>query len=153
VDFSLAQLIQVIILLGTGGANGGGYLANKYVVLAIYTAILVVHGLINSLPIQWLSWFGQLGAFWNVAGVFVLVILVPSVAKERASAEFIFTHMNTDNGMGIHSKAYILAVGLLMSQYSSIGYDTSAHMVNTEHVVVDAAGRPPHVHLCSLMSI
>ncbi|OQU88189.1 amino-acid permease BAT1 homolog [Sorghum bicolor] len=128
VDFSLAQLIQVIILLGTGGANGGGYLASKYVVLAIYTAILVVHGLINSLPIHWLSWFGQLGAFWNVAGVFVLVILVPSVAKQRASAEFIFTHMNTDNGMGIHSKAYILAVGLLMSQYSSIGYDTSAHM-------------------------
>ena len=62
--------------------------------------------------------------------MFVLVILVPSVAKERANAEFIFTHMNTNNDMCIHSKAYILAVGLLMSQYSSIGYDTSAHMVN-----------------------
>ncbi|CAL4959490.1 unnamed protein product [Urochloa decumbens] len=128
VDFSLAQLIQVIILLSTGGANGGGYLANKYVLQAIYTALLIVHGLINSLPIHWLSLFGQLGAFWNVAGVFLLVILIPSVAKERASAEFIFTHFNTDNGMGIHSKPYILAVGLLMSQYSSIGYDTSAHM-------------------------
>ncbi|KAF8781225.1 hypothetical protein HU200_000695 [Digitaria exilis] len=128
VDFSLAQLIQVIVLLSTGGANGGGYLASKYVVIAIYTAILIVHGLINSLPIHWLSWFGQLGAFWNVAGVFLLVILIPSVAKERASAEFIFTHFNTDNGMGIHSKPYILALGLLMSQYSSIGYDTSAHM-------------------------
>ncbi|CAO1940906.1 unnamed protein product [Urochloa humidicola] len=127
VDFSLAQLIQVIILLSTGGANDG-YLASKYVVMAIYTAILIVHGFINSLPIHWLSFFGQLGAFWNVAGVFVLVILIPSVAKERASAEFIFTHFNTDNGMGIHSKPYILAVGLLMSQYSSIGYDTSAHM-------------------------
>ncbi|TKW18804.1 hypothetical protein SEVIR_5G455800v4 [Setaria viridis] len=128
VDFSLAQLIQVMILLSTGGANGGGYLASKYVVLAIYTAILIVHGLINSLPIQWLSWFGQLGAFWNVAGVFLLVILIPSVAKERASAEFIFTHFNTQNTLGIHSKPYILAVGLLMSQYSSIGYDTSVHM-------------------------
>ncbi|KAG2603268.1 amino-acid permease BAT1 homolog isoform X1 [Panicum virgatum] len=128
VDFSLAQLIQVMILLSTGGANGGGYLASKYVVQAIYTAILIVHGLINSLPIQWLSWFGQLGALWNVAGVFVLVILIPSVAKERASVEFIFTHFNTDNGMGIHSRPYILALGLLMSQYSSIGYDTSAHM-------------------------
>ncbi|WVZ68186.1 hypothetical protein U9M48_017157 [Paspalum notatum var. saurae] len=124
VDFSLAQLIQVITLLSTGG----GYLASKYVVLAIYTAILLVHGLINSLPIQWLSWFGQLGAFWNVVGVFALVILIPSVARERASAEFIFTHFNTDNGAGIHSKAYILAVGLLMAQWSTIGYDTSAHM-------------------------
>ncbi|TVU00738.1 hypothetical protein EJB05_16563 [Eragrostis curvula] len=128
VDFSLAQLIQVMILLGTGGANGGGYLASKYVVLAIYSAILIVHGLINTLPIQWLSWFGQLGAFWNVAGVFALVVIIPSVAKERTSAEFIFTHFNTENDMGIRSKAYILAVGLLTSQYSSIGYDTSAHM-------------------------
>uniref|UniRef100_A0ACD5XD02 Uncharacterized protein n=1 Tax=Avena sativa TaxID=4498 RepID=A0ACD5XD02_AVESA len=124
----VGQLIQVIILLATGGANGGGYLASKYVVLAIYALILFLHGLINSLPIHWLSWFGQLGVFWNVAGVFVLVILIPSVAKERASAKFIFTHFNTDNGMGIHSKPYILAVGLLMSQYSMIGYDTSAHM-------------------------
>ncbi|KAL6613817.1 hypothetical protein ACP70R_036087 [Stipagrostis hirtigluma subsp. patula] len=128
VDFSLAQLIQVMILLSTGGANGGGYLASKYVVLAIYSLILAVHGLINSLPIQWLSWFGQLGAFWNVAGVFALVILIPAVAKERANAKFVFTHFNTENGAGIHSKAYILAVGLLTSQYSSIGYDTSAHM-------------------------
>uniref|UniRef100_A0A0D9VA54 Amino acid permease n=1 Tax=Leersia perrieri TaxID=77586 RepID=A0A0D9VA54_9ORYZ len=120
---------QVIILLATGGANGGGYLASKYVVLAIYSGILILHGLINSLPIQWLSWFGHLGAFWNVAGVFALTILIPAVAKERASPEFMFTHFNTENGMGIHQKAYILAVGLLMSQYSVIGYDTSAHMI------------------------
>uniref|UniRef100_A0A0E0N7J5 Amino acid permease n=1 Tax=Oryza rufipogon TaxID=4529 RepID=A0A0E0N7J5_ORYRU len=128
VDFSLAQLLQVIILLATGGANGGGYMASKYVVLAIYSAILILHGLINSLPIRWLSWFGQLGAFWNVAGVFVLVALIPAVATERASVEFIFTHFNTENGMGIRDKAYILLIGLLMSQYAMAGYDTSAHM-------------------------
>lgn len=57
------------------------------------------------------------------------MIIIPAVATERASPEFIFTHLNTDNGMGIHSKAYILALGLLMSQYSLIGYDASAHMV------------------------
>uniref|UniRef100_I1NV67 Amino acid permease n=1 Tax=Oryza glaberrima TaxID=4538 RepID=I1NV67_ORYGL len=129
VDFSLAQLLQVIILLATGGANGGGYMASKYVVLAIYSAILILHGLINSLPIRWLSWFGQLGAFWNVAGAFSLTILIPAVAKERVSPEFIFTHFNAENGAGIHDKAYILAAGLLMSQYSLIGYDTSAHII------------------------
>jgi len=71
VDFSLAQFIQVIVLLSTGGANGGGYLASKYVVLAIYCVILILHGLINSLSINWLAFFGQLGAFWNVAGMYV----------------------------------------------------------------------------------
>ncbi|KAG8053965.1 hypothetical protein GUJ93_ZPchr0001g31574 [Zizania palustris] len=116
VDFSLAPLLQVIILLSTGGANGGGYMASKYTVLAIYAAILILRGIINSLPIQWLSLFGHIGAIWNAAGIFVLVILIPTVAKERASLEFVFTHLNTDNGTGIHDKAYTLAVGLLVEE-------------------------------------
>ncbi|PIA33441.1 hypothetical protein AQUCO_04100100v1 [Aquilegia coerulea] len=128
VDFSLAQLIQVIILLSTGGNNGGGYLASKYVVICFHGGILFLHALINSLPITWLSFFGQLAALWNVVGVFVLMILIPTVTTERASAKFVFTHFNTDNGDGIHSKPYIFLLGLLMSQYTLTGYDASAHM-------------------------
>ncbi|KAM3330960.1 hypothetical protein ACQJBY_027207 [Aegilops geniculata] len=128
VDFSLAQLIQVIILLSTGGNNGGGYLASKYVVIAFHAAILLSHALINSLPISWLSFFGQFAAAWNMLGVFVLMIAVPAVATERASAKFVFTHFNTDNSAGIHSNLYIFVLGLLMSQYTLTGYDASAHM-------------------------
>lgn len=69
VDFSLAQLIQVIILLSTGGNNGGGYMASKYVVIAIHGGILLLHAFINSLPISWLSLFGQLAAAWNFVGM------------------------------------------------------------------------------------
>ncbi|XP_047054418.1 amino-acid permease BAT1 homolog [Lolium rigidum] len=128
VDYSLAQLIQVIILLSTGGANGGGYLASKYVVIAFHAAILLSHAIINSLPISWLSFFGQFAAAWNMLGVFVLMIAVPTVATERASAKFVFTHFNTDNSAGIHSSLYIFVLGLLMSQYTLTGYDASAHM-------------------------
>ncbi|XP_021912206.1 amino-acid permease BAT1 isoform X2 [Carica papaya] len=128
VDFSLAQLIQVIILLSTGGKNGGGYEASKYVVIGFHGGILFLHAAINSLPISVLSFFGQLAAAWNLVGVMVLMILIPSVATERASAKFVFTHFNTDNGDGISSKAYIFVLGLLMSQYTLTGYDASAHM-------------------------
>lgn len=68
VDFSLAQLIQVMILLSTGGGNGGGYQASKYVVIGIHGGILLSHAIINSLPITWLSFFGQFAAAWNVMG-------------------------------------------------------------------------------------
>ncbi|KAE9611753.1 putative amino acid/polyamine transporter I [Lupinus albus] len=70
---------------------------------------------------------GQLGAAWNFLGVF-LMILIPSVATERASASFVFTNFNTDNGAGISSRPYIFLIGLLMSQYTLTGYDSSAHM-------------------------
>ncbi|KAH9608833.1 hypothetical protein KSS87_014305 [Heliosperma pusillum] len=128
VDFSLAQLIQVIILLSTGGKNGGGYQASKYVVIGIHGGLLLLHAILNSLPISWLSFFGQLAAAWNVAGVFVLMILIPLVATEKASTKFVFTHFNTDNGDGINSRIYIFVLGLLMSQYTLTGYDASAHM-------------------------
>ncbi|XP_012075713.1 amino-acid permease BAT1 homolog isoform X1 [Jatropha curcas] len=128
IDFSLAQLIQVIILLSTGGKNGGGYEASKYVVIAMHGGILLLHAMLNSLPISVLSFFGQLAAAWNLVGVLVLTILIPCVATERASAKFVFTHFNTDNGDGINSKAYIFVLGLLMSQYTLTGYDASAHM-------------------------
>ncbi|GLT91879.1 hypothetical protein SLE2022_097410 [Rubroshorea leprosula] len=98
VDFSLAQLIQVIILLSTGGKNGV------------------------------LSFFGQVAAAWNLLGVCVLMVLIPCIATERASAKFVFTYFNTDNGEGISSKVYIFVLGLLMSQYTLTGYDASAHM-------------------------
>lgn len=62
-------------------------------------------------------------------GVFVLMILIPTVATERASAQFVFTYFNTDNGEGISNKVYIFVLGLLMSQYTLTGYDASAHMV------------------------
>ncbi|GER32800.1 amino-acid permease BAT1 homolog [Striga asiatica] len=128
VDFSLAQLIQVIILLSTGGNNGGGYMASKYIVIAIHAGILLLHAALNSLPISWLSFFGQFAAAWNVLGVFVLMILIPSVATKNASAEYVFTHFNTDNGRGVNSRFYIFILGLLMSQYTLSGYDASAHM-------------------------
>ncbi|KAK6146837.1 hypothetical protein DH2020_020706 [Rehmannia glutinosa] len=128
VDFSLAQLIQVIILLSTGGKNGGGYEASKYVVIAFHAGILLLHAILNSLPISWLSFFGQLAAAWNVLGVFVLMILIPLVATEKASAKYVFTHFNTDNGEGVNSRLYIFVLGLLMSQYTLTGYDASAHM-------------------------
>ncbi|TYK09142.1 amino-acid permease BAT1-like protein [Cucumis melo var. makuwa] len=72
VDYSLAQLIQVIVLLSTGGKNNGGYEASKYVVIVFHGAILLVHAILNSLSISWLSFFGQFAAAWNFFGCHVL---------------------------------------------------------------------------------
>ncbi|RZB70559.1 Amino-acid permease BAT1-like [Glycine soja] len=67
-------------------------------------------------------------------GVFVLMILIPSVATKRASLKFAFTHFNTKNEDGIKSKPNIFLLGLLMSQYTLIGYDASAHMTKNTNL-------------------
>jgi hypothetical protein len=58
-----------MILLSTGGKNGGGYEASKYVVIGFHGGILLLHAIINSLSISWLSFFGQLAAVWNIIGM------------------------------------------------------------------------------------
>ncbi|PIA30110.1 hypothetical protein AQUCO_05700079v1 [Aquilegia coerulea] len=112
----------------TGGNNGGGYKASKYVIMSIHGGLLFIYALINSLPITLLSFLGQLAALWNVVGIIVLMVVIPLVATEKASAEFVFTNFNTNNGDGIHSRPYIFVFGILMSQYTFTGYDASAHM-------------------------
>lgn len=68
VNFSLAQLIQVMVLLSTGGMNGGGYKASKYIVIAIHGGLLLSQAILNSLPISLLSFLGQIAAAWNIFG-------------------------------------------------------------------------------------
>lgn len=55
---------------------------------------------------------------------------MPTIATEKASAKFVFTHFNTENNAGIHSKIFIFVLGLLMSQYTLTGYDASAYLVD-----------------------
>jgi len=73
----------------------------------------------------------QIGDRSLYAGVFVLIILIPSVAKERQTFKEVFTTFNKPEDIGISSSPYIFLLGLLMSQYTVTGYDASAHMVNT----------------------
>lgn len=74
IDYSLAELIAVIILLSTGGKNGGGFEASKYVIIGLHGGILFLHALINSLPISYLSFLGQLAAAWNVFGKEIILL-------------------------------------------------------------------------------
>ncbi|KAG4907542.1 hypothetical protein JHK86_056026 [Glycine max] len=164
VNFSLAQLIQVIILLSTGGKNGGGYEASKYVVIAFHGGILFLLGIINSLPISVISFLGQLGAIWNALGVFLLMILIPSVATERASVKFVFTHFNDKNDNGINSRPYIFLLGLLMSQYtlSGMAYAFSRdgamplsslwHKVNKQEVPIYAVWLSVFISFCMALT-
>ncbi|XP_062118398.1 amino-acid permease BAT1 homolog [Humulus lupulus] len=107
----------------TGGKTGGGYEASKYSVIAFHGGILLLHAITNSLPISWLSFFGKLAAAWNIVGVFVLIILIPSVATERASVKYVFTHFNTDNEQGIGNSVtpiFVLCNRRVSSHFSLI---------------------------------
>ncbi|KAH1256729.1 Amino-acid permease BAT1 [Glycine max] len=62
----------------------------------------------------------------NGSALEVLPTAKNGVWRVKAGLKFAFTHFNTENEDGIKSKPYIFLLGLLMSQYTLIGYDASA---------------------------
>lgn len=133
ISFALAQLLQVLVLLATGGANGGGYLMGKYQLIGVHAAILFSTGLLNCLPIQYIHYLSLFAAAWNLVGTAVLIVLIPAVATERQSASFVFTSFHVPTDLSLPNRTYIFLLGFLMSQYSMVGFDASAHMVIMQH--------------------
>lgn len=129
VAYALAQLLQNMILLATGGTNNGGYLLSKYEMVGLHAAILFSAALINCLPIQYIDYLSLFAAAWNIIGTTVLTIIIPVVATERQTTSFVFTSFHVPRDLNLPSKPYIFLLGLLISQYTICGYDVSAHMV------------------------
>lgn len=134
VNFALAQFLQIIVLLGTGGANGGGYILTKNQCVAVHASLLLSQGLLNCLTIQYLDYLGLLAVAWNFLGAIVLIILVPSMAMDRQSAKFVFTSFSVPAELGLPSRPYVFLLSLLMCQFALAGFDASAHMVSATPV-------------------
>ena len=130
--FAAAACLAPTILLATGGAIGGGYVVNKYVLLALYAGILFISAVINTFDIDKIRWVVLISGWVQTLVPIVVAILVPTLQQERASASFVFATFNRDlggvNGTGITSDLYLFLIGLLASQYTFTGYDASAHM-------------------------
>ena len=82
----------------------------------------------------------------NTVGVACLAIGVLAKAKTHQSAHFVFstfydgTGLDGSDGWSVRaSSAYVAAVGVLMSQYTILGFDASAHLCEeTRKAVRDA---------------
>ncbi|KAG0583556.1 hypothetical protein M758_3G147700 [Ceratodon purpureus] len=126
--FALAQVLQIIVLLSTGGANGGGYILSRNQIVGVHGGLLVSLGLLNSFPIQWLDYIGLFSVVWQLIGTAFLIVIIPAVAKERQSASFVWTSFNVVPELGLPSRPYVFLLGLLASHFALVGFDMSAHM-------------------------
>ncbi|XP_024522017.1 amino-acid permease BAT1 homolog isoform X1 [Selaginella moellendorffii] len=146
-----AQALQNIILLASGTAKGGGYLAPRGVFLAMYVGFTLVWAVLNTFALNVIALIDIVSMWWQVRDLLVLelcpscsllaffwtqvigggliVILLPLVAPKTQSASFVFTKLETFPSItGIDNRAYGFILSLLVSQYSLYGYDSAAHL-------------------------
>lgn len=99
----------------------------------VYTAILACHLVLNLLEVNVLAWLNSFSAWWHMAGVVVIVVVLAVVPERHRSAAFVFGETINNSGFGGDGWSsptfwFVFGIGLLMAQYTITGFDASAHM-------------------------
>ncbi|KAI8988952.1 amino acid/polyamine transporter I [Pilobolus umbonatus] len=122
IDLGLAQFIAGVVAIWRPEDEG----LSVYVQYGIFIAILIVHGIINSVAVSWNGVMNQASFFVNIIGILIIVIAGLSITRPLATPEFVFTQFY--NGSGFSSDGFAFLLVILQSQYTLSGYDSAAHM-------------------------
>jgi amino acid permease (GABA permease) len=125
IDFGAALFINAWLNLVFGTPT------YHWVTVLIYAGVLLLHGLLNQFGIRLVALLNDISVWWHIIGVLLIVGLLAFVPAHHQSASFVFTKIV--NLTGWHSTIYVLALGLLLAQYTFTGYDASAHMTEETH--------------------
>lgn len=140
VDFGAAFFLNALLELQFGWAATPGH------TIALFAAILLLHGLLNTLGVTLVARLADVSVWWHIAGVVVIAGTLLVLPAKHQSASFVFTHFV--NRTGFHSGLYAGLLGLLLAQYTFTGYDASAHMTEETH---DAAKAGPRGIVMSIL--
>jgi amino acid permease (GABA permease) len=143
IDFGCAFFINALLNLVWGVSTA------HWVTILIFACILFVHGLMNQFGIRLVALLNNVSVWWHILGVLLIVGVLAFVPSRHASAHYVFTSIY--NGTGWHSTIYVLALGLLLAQYTFTGYDASAHM--TEETRGAARSGPRGIVMSILVSL
>ncbi len=143
IDFGAAFFINAWLSLVFGTPT------YHWVTIIIYACVLLLHGIMNQFGIRLVALLNDISVWWHIIGVLLIVGLLTFVPAHHQSAHFVFTSIV--NLTGWHSTIYVLALGLLLAQYTFTGYDASAHM--TEETRGAARSGPRGIVMSIIVSL
>ncbi|KAG2452188.1 hypothetical protein HYH02_003219 [Chlamydomonas schloesseri] len=145
-EYTLAQGVATAVFMHThgpaGNANPDGVHLSRTAVLGVLALMLLTHAVLNSLSIHVTSYLATTSLFWHAVATLALCVTVLLVAgaPRLNSPDFVFTTWTPNSQIhGITSPAYIFFMGLLMSQWTIMGYDAAIHVVE-ETIDAENAG-------------
>jgi amino acid transporter len=112
--------------------------------LLTYAIVMALAVLLNMANVRITSMLNTVSAYWHMAGVAFIVIVLIIVPNDHQSLGYVFTETINNSGFqggnfGNIVFWYVFGIGLLMAQYTMTGYDASAHMAEETHQASRAA--------------
>jgi amino acid transporter len=109
-------------------------------VYVLYALFLILACVINVLNIRITSGLNTISAYWHMAGVAFIVLILVIVPNHHQSLSYVFTGTVNNSGFGgtAHNLShasfwFVFGLGLLMAQYTITGFDASAHTAEETH--------------------
>ncbi|KAG2425113.1 hypothetical protein HXX76_014022 [Chlamydomonas incerta] len=143
-EYTLAQGVATAVFMQThgaaGNANPDGVHLSRTAILGVLALMLLTHAILNSLSTHLTSFLATTSFFWHVVATLALCVSMLLIAPRLNSPDFVFTTWTPNSQVhGISSPAYIFLMGLLMSQWTIMGYDAAIHVVE-ETIDAENAG-------------
>src|SRR6266540_2439680 len=141
IDFGLAAFVAAFMHIAFDVE------VTRLILVATFTAVLAIHGVMNTFGISLVALLNDVSVWWHVAGVLLIFAILYFVPDHHTSFANIFSFSKTAdpgevpgfiNGTGFASgffgsTIYVFLIGLLLAQYTLTGYDASAHMTEETH--------------------
>jgi amino acid transporter len=129
IDFGAATFTTALLNLWFPDAIGN----DTNAIFITFTVIMALHLALNLLNINLLALLNTVSAWWHMAGVVVIVLVLIAVPERHQSAAYVFGETINNSGFsgtgfGELGFWFVFGLGLVMSMYTITGYDASAHM-------------------------
>lgn len=117
--------------------------------LGLYFAILVFHGVIESLPTHFLASINNFYVLLNLVATIVVIICLFALPTQRNSASHVFTHFDTSMTSGWSNNGFAYILGMLDAMWTLCGYSAAC---NIAEECRDAARAGPRAIVTSVVS-
>jgi amino acid transporter len=116
-----------------------GFSANTSI-FVLYAAFLAATAIINMFQVSITALLNTVSAYWHMAGVAFIVLVLIVVPDHHQSFGYVFGETVNASGYGNAADNFsnpafwfVFGLGLLLSQYTITGFDASAHMAEETH--------------------
>lgn len=121
-DYGAAQLLLAAVSIGSDFS----YTPTNGQTVGVMAAILVVHGLINSLSTKVLERFTSTYVVFHIAILIAACVSLLVMQKDKHSADYVFTHVESSSGWNPIGFSFLF--GFLSVSWTMTDYDATAHI-------------------------
>lgn len=119
VDFGLAITFASFLNLAAG------FIPTPNSILGLYAMFIVIHGLMNLIPVKYIGLFNSASVVFHVCAILAIFITVLAVTPKLNTGAYVTTYFVNKTGQ---SDAYCGLIGALFAAYILTGYEACASM-------------------------